>query len=172
MQWLCCRIARPQAQRVWRRSSPRTAHAPRPRLPLHSVDPTPPFDVTAPGYSLSNNVLSVCMDCCCILSVPSWASYKYIFGLVWPNSSLLARIWRKLAVHMHSCQPYCWQYSRGGLVQASRFHVLQRSNRKLCVHFFFSFYNIYAVAKVTQIALNSANLVCNQNLLYTNISEL
>ncbi len=34
------------------------------------------------------------------------------------------------------------------------------------------FYNIYADAKVTQIALNSANLVCNQNLLYTNISEL
>ncbi len=37
-----------------------------------------PFDVTAPGYSLSNNV---CMDCCCILSAPSWASYKYTFGL-------------------------------------------------------------------------------------------
>jgi len=40
------------------------------------VEQTPPFDVTAPGYSLLNIVFSVCMDCCCILSAPSWASYK------------------------------------------------------------------------------------------------
>ena len=35
----------------------------------HSVDPTPPFDVTAPGYSL-RTAFSVYMDCCCILYAP------------------------------------------------------------------------------------------------------
>jgi len=32
--------------------------------------------VTALGYSLPNVVFFVCMDCCSILSAPSWASYK------------------------------------------------------------------------------------------------
>ena len=40
----------------------------------HSVDPTPPFDMTAPGYSQQNSVFTVYMDCCCILSAPGWVS--------------------------------------------------------------------------------------------------
>ena len=46
----------------------------------HSVDPTPPVDVTTPGYSLPNISFSVYMDSC-ILSAPSWASYKHTFYL-------------------------------------------------------------------------------------------
>jgi len=51
----------------------------------HTVDPTPPFNVSVPGYSLPTIVFSVCMDCCCILSVPSWASYKlHHYIITWP----------------------------------------------------------------------------------------